>query len=110
MASTWGGDTIPAPTRYDRQTQLVGSQIIVADGSMVTDNIATKYLIDLEFANVTETERNTLTGKLNTFSSTALIIESETTENVIPIAGSTRVSRLPGGTRAYIVSGQVRTA
>jgi hypothetical protein len=110
MASTWGGTAIPAPTRYDRQTQHVGAQFIVADGSMVTDTITSKTAVDLEFGPVTETERNTLIGKFTTFTSAALIIESETTENVIPVANSLRVSRLQGGTRAYIVSGQVRTA
>ena len=109
MASTWGGTAIPAPTRYDRQTQHVGAQFIVADGSMVTDTITSKTVVDLEFANITDAERTTLVGKFTAFSSAALAIESETSENVIPVAGSLRVSRLQGGTRAYIVSGQVRT-
>jgi hypothetical protein len=77
---------------------------------MVTDSIAAKYLTDLEFAGITSAERNTLVGKFTTFTSSALVIESETSENVIPVASSLRVSRIPGGTAAYIVSGQVRTA
>jgi hypothetical protein len=109
MASSWGGTAIPAPTGYERQALHVGAQFTVADGNMVTDTIASKNLVNLEFANITDAERTTLVGKFTTFASTALIIESETSENVIPIAGSLRVSRLPGGTRAYTVSGQVRT-
>ena len=109
MASTWGATSIPAPTRYERQAELVGAQYIVSDGSMQTDSVAAKTVIDLEWANITNTERGTLEGKFTAFSSAALAIESETSENVIPIAGSLRVSRLAGGTRAYTVSGQVRT-
>lgn len=109
MASTWGGTSIPAPTRYDRQASFVGAQYIVADGSMVTDSVTAKTVIDLEFADVTDTQRSTLEGKFTTFTSAALVVESETSENVIPIAGSLRVVRLAGGTRAYVVSGQVRT-
>lgn len=110
MASTWGGTSIPAPTRYERQAELVGAQYVVADGSLQTDSIAAKVVIDLEFAGITNTERATLEGKFTTFSSAALAIESESSENVIPIAGSLRVSRAQGGTRAYTVSGQVRIA
>lgn len=109
MASTWGGTSIPAPTRYSRKAELVGSQYIVSDGSMVTDSVAAKTVIDLEFGGVTSTERDTLIGKFTAFSSAALVIESETSENVIPVAGSLVVDRFPGGTRAYTVSGQVRT-
>ena len=109
MASTWGGTSIPAPTRYDRQAELVGSQYVVSDGSMVTDYVTAKMIVDMEFGDVTSDERNTLIGKFTTFASAALVIESESSENVIPVAGSLRVSRLAGGTRAYVVSGQVRT-
>jgi hypothetical protein len=76
---------------------------------MQTDSVAAKTVVDLEWANITNDERATLEGKFAAFSSAALAIESETSENVIPIAGSLRVSRLAGGTRAYTVSGQVRT-
>lgn len=109
MATTWGGTSIPAPTRYDRQASFVGAQYVLSDGSLRTDYVTAKTVIDLEFADVTNTERATLEGKFTTFSSSALVVESETSENVIPIAGSLRVSRLAGGTRAYVVSGQVRT-
>lgn len=112
MASTWGtgaGNAIPAPTKYERKPILVGSQYTVADGSLVTDSIATKYIIDLEFAGVTNTERGVLEGKFTTYSSAALVIEDETSENVIPIAGSVNTSRYRGITRAYTVTGQVRT-
>lgn len=109
MATTWGGTSIPAPTRYDRQAVFVGSQYIVSDGSMVTDYVTAKTLVDLEFGDITYSERDTLITKFTTFASAALVVESETSENVIPVAGSLRVSRTPGGTRAYTVSGQVRT-
>lgn len=109
MASTWGGTAIPAPTRYDRQATVVGSQIIVSDGSMVTDYVTAKTIVDLEFRDITYGERDTLITKFTTFASAALVIESETSENVIPVANSLSVSRVPGGTRAYVVSGQVRT-
>ena len=109
MASTWGATSIPAPTRYDRQPAFVGAQMIVADGSMITDSITSKTIVDLEFADLAYGQRDTLITKFTTFSSSALVIESESSENVIPIAGSLRVSRLAGGTRAYVVSGQVRT-
>jgi len=109
MASTWGGTAIPAPTRYDRQAEFVGSQYPLSDGSLQTDSVTAKTLVSLEFADVTYGQRDTLITKFTTFSSAALVIESETSENVIPIAGSLNVSRLPGGTRAYVVSGQVRT-
>lgn len=110
MASTWGGTTIPAPTVYDRKAELVGSQYVLADGSLRTDYVAAKTVVSLTFANVTSSERDTLIGKFTTFASAALVIDSETSENVIPIAGSLSVSRVPGGTRAYVVSGEVRTA
>ena len=109
MATTWGGTTIPAPTVYDRQAELVGSQYVVSDGSMITDYVTAKTVVSLTFAYVSNTERDTLITKFTTFSSSALAVESETSENVIPIAGSLNVSRLAGGTRAYSVSGQVRT-
>ena len=110
MASTWGGTSIPAPTRYDRQATLVGTQYIVSDGSMVTDSVTAKTVVDLEFGDVTSSERDTLITKFTTFASAALVIESETSENVIPVANSLNVSRVPGGKRVYVVSGQVRTA
>lgn len=109
MASTWGGTTIPAPTKYERSAAFVGSQYIVSDGSMVTDYVADKTVIDLEFAGITNTERGTVVGKFLAYASSALVVGSETSENVIPVAGSLRVTLMPGGTRAYIVSGQVRT-
>lgn len=109
MASTWGGTSIPAPTVYDRNPIHVGAQYIVSDGSMVTDSVATKAIIVLEFGDVTSSERDTLIGKFTTFASAALVIESETSENVIPVANSLNVSRVPGGKRVYVVSGQVRT-
>lgn len=109
MATTWGGTSIPAPTKYDRQADFVGNQYIVSDGSMVTDYVTAKTVIDLEFGGVTYGERDTLITKFTTFSSAALVVESESSENVIPVAGSLRSVRIPGGTRAYTVSGQVRT-
>lgn len=109
MASTWGGTTIPAPTVYDRKPELVGSQYVLSDGGLRTDYVAAKTVVSLKFANVTSSERDTLIGKFTTFASAALVIDSETSENVIPIAGSLSVSRVPGGTRAYVVSGEVRT-
>ena len=108
MASTWGGTAIPNPTAYNRSALLIGSQYVVADGSMVTDSIVAKTVVDLEFAGVTNTERGTLETKFTTYASTALVITDETSENVTPIINSMRVSRFPGGTRAYTVSGQVR--
>lgn len=109
MASTWGGTAIPNPTVYNPTPVLIGSQYLVADGSMVTDSIVAKVLIDLEFAGVTNTERGVLEGKFTVYASTALAITNETSVNVTPIANSLRVSRFPGGTQAYTVSGQVRT-
>ena len=108
MASTWGGTAIPNPTAYNRSALLIGNQYVVADGSMVTDSIAVKTVIDLEFAGVTNAERAVLEGKFTTYTSSALVIEDETSENVTPVFNSLRVSRFPGGTQAYAVSGQVR--
>jgi hypothetical protein len=110
MASTWGGTAIPAPSRYERNPEVVGGQYIMADGSMVTDSITTKYRISMTWENITYGERDTLLGKLATFTSAALVIGSETSENVIPVVNSVVVSRLAGGTRAYTLSCEVRTA
>ena len=109
MANTWGGTTIPLPSRYERKPEVVGGQYIMADGSMVTDSIATKYRISMTFENITTSERNTLLGKLATPSSAALVIENEISENVIPVVGSIDVSRLQGGTRVYTLSCEVRS-
>lgn len=109
MANTWGTTAIPLPTVYDKQAELVGSQYVLSDGSLQTDSVAAKYVISLEFAGITYGERDTLITKFTTFASAALVIESESSENVIPVANSLRVSRFQGGTRAYTVSGQVRT-
>lgn len=109
MASTWGGTAIPAPTRYERSADVVGSQYLVADGTMATDYVAAKTVISLEWADITSDQRNTLEGKFAAYTSAALVIETEPSENVIPILNSMRTSRLAGGTRAYTVSGQVRT-
>lgn len=107
--SYWGGTAIPSPTRYERSEDVVGSQYLVADGSMATDYVTAKTIISLEFADITSAERDTLEAKFATFVSAALIVANETSENVIPIINSLRTSRLAGGTRAYTVSGQVRT-
>ena len=109
MASTWGGTSIPAPTRYERSADVVGSQYFVADGTLATDYVAAKTIISLEWADITSDQRNTLEGKFAAYTSAALVIEAETSENVIPVINSMRTSRLAGGTRAYTVSGQVRT-
>lgn len=76
---------------------------------MVTDYVAAKTVISLEWADITSDQRNTLEGKFAAYTSAALVIEAETSENVIPVINSMRTSRLAGGTRAYTVSGQVRT-
>jgi hypothetical protein len=116
MASTWGGTAIPDPTRYDKSRDYVGNQYVLSNGALQSDTVSTAYyLIDLEFADVTTAQRNTLVTKFTTYSSAALVItavsgvSNETSENVIPIGGSLNVSRLPGGTQAYVISGQVRT-
>lgn len=109
MASTWGGTAIPAPTAYERNVELIGNQYPLSDGSLRTDYVATKARIKLTFSNITAAERDTLITKFTTFSSTALVIENETSENVIPIANSLSVSRLAGYTRAYTVTGEARS-
>lgn len=109
MSSTWGGATIPAPTRYSRNTVIIGSQYVLADGALQLDRIATKTQIDLEFAGISDSERSTLATKFTTFASAALVIENEASENVIPVAGSLRITRTPGASQIYTVSGQVRT-
>ena len=110
MANTWGGTTIPLPSVYDRSPELVGSTVIVADGSMVIDSIATKYRIRLVFDGITSTERDTILGKIAAYTSAALAIQDETSENVIAIPNTTSVSRFAGGTRAYTLSCEVRSA
>ena len=107
--NTWGGTTIPAPTGYSRQNDFVGVQYILSDGSLQTDSVTSKVVVSLEWANVTETEKNVLVGKAYTFTASALVIEEEASESVIPVAGSLSWSRLPGGSRIYTVSCQVRT-
>ena len=109
MANTWGGTAIPLPTKYDRRPELVGAQYVLADGSLRTDSITSKAVIDLEFSGITAAERTTLLGKFTTYSSASLAIQDESAENVIPVANSCNVSRIPGGAEIYTVSGQVRT-
>lgn len=109
MASTWGGTAIPAPTAYERSIELVGNQYLLSDGSLRTDYVTAKTRVKLTFANITAAERDTLITKFTTFSSAALVVEGETSENVIPVANSLSVSRLAGYTRAYTVTGEART-
>ena len=107
--SYWGGTAIPNPTRYERSDAVVGNQYIVSDGSMVTDYVAGKIIIDLEWKDITSAERDIIEVKFATYASAVLSVANEPSENVIPVLNSMRTSRLAGATQAYTVTGQVRT-
>ena len=109
MASTWGGTTIPAPTSCVLTPDFVGTQALVADGSMVTNSVENEWWrVNLVFSNITVDERDVIVTKAATIASTALVIGDELIGNVTPIINSVNVSRLVGGTRAYTVSCESR--
>lgn len=108
MASTWNGTTIPDPEVWDYTEELVGSQYVVANGSLVTDSIASKRRIAMRWALITTAQKDTLLGLATTQATTSLVLVGATGINVEPMRGTFRASPV-GVTPAWNVSCEVRT-
>lgn len=76
MTCSWGGTNIPAPAGdgITISDDFVGEQYLVASGAMVSDSIATKRTIALQWRGITTSEKDTLYTKATTLASTALIL------------------------------------
>lgn len=111
MASTWGtgaGSSIPDPSSVQRQEELVGSQYVVADGSMVTDAVTYRWRFTLGWSLITVDERNTIRGKAITQTTLTLTCPGIAGASVEPVRGSYQ-EQLVGVTPVYNVSCQVRS-
>ena len=108
MATTWNGTTIPDPETWDYSEEFVGSQYVVANGSLVTDSIASKRRIAMRFALITTAQKDTILGLATTQATTSLVLVGATGINVEPVRGTFRASPV-GVTPAWNVSCEVRT-
>jgi hypothetical protein len=108
MASTWGGTAIPDPEVWDYFEELVGQQYVVANGSLVTDSIASKRHIALRWALITTAQKDTLLGLATTQATASLVLIGAAGINVEPVRSTFRASPV-GVTPAWNVSCEVRT-
>ena len=111
MASTWGtgaGSDIPNPSAVTRNEELVGTQYLVADGSMVTDAITYRWRFDLSWLGVTNAEKNTLRSKAITQTTLTLTVPGIAGASVEPIRGTYRENAV-GYTPVFDVSCSVRS-
>lgn len=108
MATSWNGTTIPDPEGWDYSEELVGSQYVVANGSLVTDSIASKRRIAMRWALITTAQKDAILTLATTQSSTSLVLIGAAGVNVEPMRGTFRASPV-GVTPAWNVSCEVRT-
>lgn len=108
MATTWNGTAIPDPEGWDYSEEFVGSQYAVANGSLVTDSIASKRRIAMRWALITTAQKDTILGLATTQATTSLVLIGAAGINVEPMRGTFRASPV-GVTPAWNVSCEVRT-
>ena len=111
MATTWGtgaGSTIPDPEGWDYSEEFGGAQYVVANGSLVTDSIASKRRIALRWALITTAEKDAILALATTQATKALVLVGAAGINVEPVRGTFRASPV-GYTPAWNVSCEVRT-
>lgn len=108
MATTWNSETLADPEGWDYSEEFVGSQYVVANGSLVTDSIASKRRIAMRWALITTAQKDKILSLATTQASTSLVLVGAAGINVEPVRGTFRASPV-GVTPAWNVSCEVRT-
>lgn len=116
MTITWGSTTThPNPSVFTERDEMVGGSGVMADGSFVSDVIATKKRITLQWSGITASEATALFAQAVTRTSAVMDLTnvggSNHSSGVIPMPGSASKSPSGGDVNAlgFDVSVEVRT-
>lgn len=111
MAITWGGTSLPNPTKYPITYTQIGAAMTVASGAQVFDIIAQKREIALTWQGITTAEKDSIVTKATAFSSASLVLTNVggPTVSVIPQPGQLQIDAI-GYTPAWNVTVTVREA
>lgn len=92
MATSIAGSTIPEPTEYAEDYQFRGGNVLMADGSVKFQSVATggKRTASLSWTGITNANKNVILGAINGF-------QDGTAALVTPAGDTFTVTRVPGG-------------
>ena len=114
MTITWGDNEHPSPSSVQESDDMVGVSNVLANGALVSNALATKMRIKLQWRSVTTAEANALFSQATTRTEATLDLTPATGDHyfrVIPIPNTVRKSAHGGNTANmfYDVSVEVRT-
>lgn len=113
MTITWGAVTThPNPSSIDERPDFVGGAIVLANGSLVVDQIAVKTRVGITWEGLTASQASALYALAVAYSAAAMDLSNaggSNYGNVIPIPNSARRQPQPTYPVTYIVSVEVRS-
>lgn len=109
MTTTWGGTSIPDPSKIALAEDHVGAQYLTANGALNTDTTKTELRFTLTWELITYAQFGTIYGKALTNASAALVLPIYGSITVIPVRGQLQSSPVGGASALVNCSCVVRT-
>ena len=110
MSSSLGGVSIPDPdSPFTMESIAVGAQDIALDGGLLTDLIAERFLITLNFSLMTDAQRGTLYTRYMVATTQTLITDAYSNSGKIKRGTWTQSPRANGSGVLYDISFKFQT-